>query len=154
MEHGIRYQTACVYTPQQNGVAKRDTRPNPIVLPCIDSSHEPCMNPSFTSPHQPDVSQHLDQSHPTVEESPYVIPVDESNNSSPIHADHHIPVDESNNSSTIHADHHNSTPFASPEPVFLPPTLPISSTPTKPDSSVTAHPSPHLEPTHHSTRPT
>ncbi|CAL8121285.1 unnamed protein product [Prunus armeniaca] len=95
------------------------------------------MNPSFTSPHQPDVSQHLDQSHPIVEESPYV-----------------IPVDESNNSSTIHADHHNSSPLASPEPVFLPLTLSITSTPTEPNSLVTTHRSPHLEPTHHSTRPT
>ncbi|BBG99133.1 RmlC-like cupins superfamily protein [Prunus dulcis] len=65
-----------------------------------------------------------------------------------------IPVDESNNSSTIHADHHNSTPLASPDPVSLPPTLPIASAPTEPDSSVTAHPSPPLEPTRHSTRPT
>ncbi|KAI5341678.1 hypothetical protein L3X38_009553 [Prunus dulcis] len=115
------------------------------------------MNTSFTSPHQPDVSQHLDQSdqsHPSVEESPSVIHVDDSNNSSPIYADHHIPVDESNNSSTIHADHHNSTPLASPEPVSLPPTLPITSAPTEPDSSVMAHPSPRLEPTRHSTRPT
>ncbi|KAI5326200.1 hypothetical protein L3X38_035274 [Prunus dulcis] len=98
------------------------------------------MTPSFTSPHQPDVSQHLDQSHPSVEESPSV------------------PVDESNNSSTIHADHHNSSckdnPLASPDPVSLPPTLPIASAPTEPDSSVTAHPSPPLEPTRHSTRPT
>ncbi|VVA19853.1 Hypothetical predicted protein, partial [Prunus dulcis] len=97
----------------------------------------PCMTPSFTSPHQHDVSPHLDQSHPSVEESPSV-----------------IPVDESNNSSTIHADHHNSTPLASPDPVSLPPTLPIASAPTEPNSSVTAHPSPPLEPTRHSTRPT
>ncbi|CAL2231311.1 unnamed protein product [Prunus armeniaca] len=65
-----------------------------------------------------------------------------------------IPVDESNNSSTIHANHHNSTHLASLGPVSLPPTLPIASAPTEPDSSMTAHPSPHLEPTRHSTRPT
>ncbi|CAL8161902.1 unnamed protein product [Prunus armeniaca] len=95
------------------------------------------MNPFFTLPHQPDVSQHLEQSHPLVDESPFV-----------------IPVDESNNSSTIHMDHHNSALLALPQPVSFPLTLPIAFASTEPDSSVTAHPSPLLEPTCHSTRPT
>ncbi|CAL2265004.1 unnamed protein product [Prunus armeniaca] len=42
--------------------------------------------------------------------------------------------------------------FTGYPPVSFPPTLPIASASTEPDSSVTAHPSPHLEPTRHSTR--